>query len=318
MLAWLHNEQAEESISDSTLDTWAEFDQGKEGDADLGEMIRRKVNDRLFKQESAVRAISPPPKRASNKTLVWKVAAAVLIGTVSVLGYFYVNTPAESPSVEIEIAQIKKENPKGQKSRVYLPDGTVVWLNSESELQYPEKFNDTVRLVKLQGEAFFDVAENKDIPFVVEAGQTSTRVLGTIFNINAFPENNGVTISLIEGTVSFKYDRDRAEESRIIIQGEGVFAPDNGQAPKVFQFDPGKYIKWNEGVLKFEKADLKTVVFVLERWYGVNIHVKNYNNQAWSFSGTFDNENLSNVLMNLSRMRDFTYEINGKDVSIKF
>src|SRR5690606_7283691 len=100
-------------------------------------------------------------------------------------------------TVEWEIVS----NARGEKSKVILPDGTVIDLNYESILKYPKKFNDTIRQVELTGEAFFDVYHIDNYPFIVKTGVLETQVYGTSFNINSFDENQKLEVSLVTGKV---------------------------------------------------------------------------------------------------------------------
>lgn len=315
VMDWLHSEKADDFFSDELLDVWAEYEQNKKHTV-YNEFISQKIIETLFDKKKNVQPVYEY-RHSRRKLSFWplRIAGSLFIVFAAVALYFFNGGQDKIPE---EFAMVVKENPKGQKSRIYLPDGSVIWLNSESQIKYPEKFGDSIRQVSLRGEAYFEVVKNTDLPFIVKAGHTSTIVLGTSFNINAYPENEGVTVSLVTGKVHFKLQSSSFEESKILAPGEGAHASFTKSSLNSFRFDPKKNLGWKDGLLVFEKANLALVISELERWYGVDIKTEGQTHSSWSFSGTFDNENLSNVLMNLSKMRDFSYEISGKEVIVKF
>lgn len=147
------------------------------------------------KQQKAI----VPAKRTIN-ILYWRQIAAVFFLFITG-GWLFSHLVKENTPVPEAIAWVEKINPAGQRSSHRLPDGTRVWLNAESSLNYPDKFADTLRLVKLTGEAFFEVAKDGQRPFIVEAAETQTEALGTAFNINSYPEDPIIKIALLEGKV---------------------------------------------------------------------------------------------------------------------
>ena len=162
------------------------------------------------------------------------------------------------------------ETPRAGTFKVILPDGTKVWLNNESRLQYPPSFTGAERTVLLTGEAYFEVAPDKQHPFRVKVGELAVNVLGTHFNVSAYPDEKKVTTTLLAGSV--KLDKD---DAHIILKpGEqGVFIPGRDQAEmQVLQhIDTDNIIAWKEGKFYFFHADLPSVLRQLARWYNVDI-----------------------------------------------
>jgi transmembrane sensor len=162
------------------------------------------------------------------------------------------------------------ETPRAGTFKVILPDGTRVWLNNESRLQYPPSFTGTDRTVLLTGEAYFEVAQDAKKPFRVRIGELSLGVLGTHFNVSAYPNEKEVTTTLLAGSV--RLDKDDAHV--VLKPGEqGVFVPGQVHAEmQVLQhIDTDNIVAWKEGKFYFFHADLLSVLRQLSRWYNVDI-----------------------------------------------
>lgn len=240
-------------------------------------------------------------------------AAIVLIAVVSVLVWQFV-TREYIPSAPAAVKMITKENPAGRKSQHRLPDGTRVWLNSESVLCYPETFADSMRIVDIQGEAFFDVMENSRQPFVVKAGNTSTRVLGTSFNLSTFDPQGQVKLSLLTGKVSFSND----EKMWTMKPGEELTYREHDRSVTKQVADVLTAALWKEGILDFSSAGIDEVTTRLERWFGIQIDMAGEPAYDWKYSGAFDNKSLIQVLDQLSFTEGFSYTIEDQVVSLKF
>jgi transmembrane sensor len=210
------------------------------------------------------------------------------------------------------VQPVRKENPAGQKSQLKLPDGTMVWLNSMSSLSYYEKFSDTLRLICLQGEAFFEVAES-EVPFVVQTGNLETHVLGTAFNIDYY-HNDEVRVSLVSGKALVMNE----VGSMVLDPGEQIQYRSSNQVLIKKPFDMARVAGWKDGVLFFDNADLMDVVNSLERWYGVTITIVGNPSSAWAYQGIFNNQSLEVVLQRLSFSKEFDFLIEDKNVLIKF
>ena len=147
-----------------------------------------------------------------------------------------------------------------------LQDGTVVNLNSASELRYPVRFAGTERKVFLTGEAYFQVAKDKEHPFVVVTGEAEIEALGTSFNIYSYEEENRIETTLVEGAVRFAV----ADQTVILMPGEqGVVGTDGNLEKKKVDVFP--YIAWKEGKFVFRKRSLEEVMHIISRWYNVAV-----------------------------------------------
>lgn len=246
----------------------------------------------------------------------FKIAAALIF---LVVVSYYVGKNNSNTKVDSQLSNISwvvKENPPGQKSKLFLPDGSIVWLNAASSITYGSDFSDSVRLVKLQGEAFFEVAKDTLKPFIVQTEKIYTTALGTVFNINSYSENKSVDINLISGKV--KITAENLAENIILNPGEAVKYNLTTNSGQKYLFDYEKTTSWKDGVLIFEDATFEEIIQTLKRWYGVEIEVAGIPNSRWQFSGRFDNEYLSNVLEVMQYNREFQYELKNEKLKIIF
>ncbi len=147
--------------------------------------------------------------------------------------------------------------PRGGQYRLKLNDGTMVWLNAASSVTYPAVFTGDRREVAITGEVYFEVAKDKNKPFYVRAGGMEVKVIGTHFNINAYPDEQAVKTSLLEGAVMIN--------NRILKPGEAYY---NGEVVKT---DLDQDIAWKNGVFNFNNADIFMVMRQLSRWYNIDV-----------------------------------------------
>ena len=158
--------------------------------------------------------------------------------------------------------------PRGGQYQITLPDETKVWLNAESSLRFPTAFTTTERVVVLTGEAYFEVAPNKSKPFIVKTGQSNTRVLGTSFNIMAYPDEGPVKTTLLEGAVKI----DEGGHSAVLEPGEqGIF---NDGAITTKTVNIRAVVAWKDGYYFFDRTPVQSVMRQIARWYNVDIVYK--------------------------------------------
>lgn len=167
-----------------------------------------------------------------------------------------------SENSTIDISYNTMLTPKGRQFQLTLPDGTKVWLNAESSLKYPTVFRKE-RVVEVTGEAYFEVAQQADMPFKVKAGTgDAIEVLGTSFNVNAYTDEPGIYTTLLEGSVRVG----------TVILRPGQQAKQSGsQLPQVSVADIRKVMAWKNGLFNFENASLQEVMRQLARWYDITV-----------------------------------------------
>lgn len=244
-----------------------------------------------------------------------KIAATLLLFVTAL--YVFKTFVNDRTHVATIINTVEKQNIAGQKSKIFLPDGSVVWLNAESKITFPEKFSDEKREINLTGEAFFKVIKNPDQPFIVKSGSISTTVLGTSFNVRAFENESNVFVALKNGKVRVEALEKENFPAMFLEPGEAVKYNKSEGTAKKEEFDQELLLAWKDGIIVFKDAGLDEIINTLSRWYGVQFEVKNKSNEKWEYTGSFDNENLSNVLDGISFSHDFKYIIDQKNVIIK-
>lgn len=204
--------------------------------------------------------------------------------------------------------------PYGQRSEMTLYDGTKVWLNSGTELKFPLVFHGSQRKVLVKGEAFFDVAEDKTKPFMVNAGQMDIEVLGTRFNICAYPDDQELYATLEEGKIRAVNSGTGEEVS--LLPGTQATLNLNSQKFNVQQVDTRLYTSWKENMLRFENAPFAEVIKRMERWYDVKIHMDEQINTGERYTMTIKTESLREMLRLVSFTTPITYEIKENQVFI--
>lgn len=263
-----------------------------------------------FQTKSRSRHVYMAHKPKRTAWLYWAAAASIIL----IMGIvFILLAPGNQAGSQLQASSIiSKSNPYGQKSRISLPDGSIVWLNAHSSIEYPENFDDSIRTIRISGEAYFEVSSDASRPFIVDAGKLRTTVLGTSFNISNYNEDQILSVALATGKIKVE----REGYSEILQPGSQVsFNKINNSFAK-HDIDIEKIAPWKNGILVFEQEDFQSVARRLERWYDVQITVTGQPSPEWRFTGYFDNENLKNVLEVLSFGKKLNYEIKGKNVEL--
>jgi len=235
----------------------------------------------------------------------YSVAAAVLLIPLLIAGlvWIYGKGTAFQP-VALEKVSCTLLAPLGSRIAFTLPDGTRGWLNSGSELQYSLPFSDN-RQVAVSGEAWFEVARNEANSFEIDAGNSRIKVLGTNFNVNAYPEEDYLEVALVEGKVEF---------SSIGLKVPVVLKPDQRLIYRnnrviVDSTDAIKYAAWVEGKLVFRGDPMPEVARRLERWYNVKVEIVDKDLENDVIRGTFQDDSLNEVLRLLCMTSPIRYKI---------
>jgi ferric-dicitrate binding protein FerR (iron transport regulator) len=220
-----------------------------------------------------------------------------------------------NPDADVSKADANSFNtlstPTGGQYNIVLEDGTKVYLNTVSSIKYPTRFNGKERIVELEGEAYFEVAKNKNKPFIVKSGTQSIEVLGTHFNLHAYHNEPVVKTTLLEGSVAVTSKNQKA----ILKPGEQSNVSDNVSRIIIRKVDTEATIAWKNGRFKFDNADLKTVMKQLERWYGIKVEYRGDVSDVRFNGGTFMNKNLSEVLKVLE-LSNIKFKVEGKTIIV--
>lgn len=201
--------------------------------------------------------------------------------------------------------------PRGGQYKITLSDGTLVWLNAGSSLDYPVVFNDTERRVRLKGEAYFEV-KRAGLPFVVQTQQQQINVLGTAFNVRAYSETE--TTALIHGKVAIRKD----SEAAVKQLSPGQLATVKQGKITVQNADLSQYTAWKEGLIMGSPIGLTQVAEEIERWYDVDfVYPDKFSNSERAYVSIGRNEKLSSVLRALEHTYGINFKIRGKEVIIE-
>jgi ferric-dicitrate binding protein FerR (iron transport regulator) len=192
-----------------------------------------------------------------------------------------------------------------------------VWLNSGSKISYQTNFNDSLRIIDLDGQAYFEVFKDKAKPFIVRCRDLEVKALGTSFDVNGYAESQ-IQISLLTGSVELSIPNFLEAGDNVILQpGEYSIIDQNNKFIEKGIFDPYEVLAWKEGRLIFDNATIHQIIPKLELWYGVNIVNELSMNLHKPYTSTFEGENLDNILLNMGGVLQFDYEIKGNDVTLK-
>ncbi|QSW87995.1 DUF4974 domain-containing protein [Flavobacterium endoglycinae] len=201
--------------------------------------------------------------------------------------------------------------PIGGQYNIVLADGTKVFLNAVSSIKYPTQFNGDQRIVELEGEAYFEVAKNKNQPFIVKSADQAIKVLGTHFNVHAYDNEPIIKTTLLEGSVAVTYQNQKT----ILKPGQQSNVTANSNKITVREVDTEAAIAWKNGRFKFDNADLKSVMKQLERWYGIKVEYRGDVSDVRFNGGTFRNKNLSEVLKVLE-LSNIKFKVEGKTIIV--
>lgn len=214
--------------------------------------------------------------------------------------------------------------PYGKRTQIVLTDGTTVWLNSGSSLIYPTQFEGSIREVYLTGEAAFDVAHDKTKPFFVKTKDCNVRVLGTVFNVSSYPEDETVQTALLQGKVRITYTKkaflNNQELQEDLTPGMIATISKDKKQLKVERKDVASILSWREGYFTFKSQSLNTILNKLSKYYKIDFIKGADLNLEADYSGSFAlNENLNSLAAALSSItnNNCTVNANQRTITIK-
>ena len=272
-------------------------------------ILAEKHDERLERKWQNFRQRLEPKPTKSRTLIVWaaSVAASFAIG-VLITSVVIKTSNQETKS----FAQMQKVvTPHGAKTNFQLPDGSIVWLNSGSELSFPSAFGET-RPVTLTGEAFFEVGKSAE-PFIVSTNYGEVEVQGTSFDVKAFP-GEGLQTTLVEGAVKVK----ETNSGKEVALRPGQQANFSGGKMIVEEVQTDLFTSWKDGKLIFRDEQLPSVTKRLERWYNVKIELSGDTRLTEiRYNGTLEMESFSEVLQLLKVTAPIDYTYNEKTRTIK-
>lgn len=268
--------------------------------------VRNKIFNRVQKdilENSYVRRIR-----------ILKYAVAASIAIIVSLSFLLVLWPKP----EIKIADVEILCPKGNTSKVTLPDGSVVHLNSGSKLTYPARFGSESRNIALSGEAFLEVKKDPAHPFIVTTGPVKVKVFGTSFNVRNYPEDRNIETTLREGSVAVYQTGDTNFSNGLSINpNQQVVYSKKLERFEKRNVDAELLSIWLEGKFYFEKEELGDIVKKLERNYNVSININSEKLNKLVFTGLIDKRlNVFQTLDIMRRYNAFNYRVNRDSIII--
>ncbi len=280
----------------------------------LGRFDRYANEQRILRAEKLLYKKLDEEKSKQSKRVSmhrWMKYAAV-IAVMLVIGggagyWFYRNGNHQQMMVAVASEGIVKE--------VVLPDGSKVWLNNASTLEYPHEFSEKERNVYLEGEAYFEVTPNRHQPFIIQSDAMRVRVLGTTFNLKSDKRCRIAEATLIEGEIEVKSNK---EEGQIILApGQRAELNKNNGRLTVKQVDAKLDAVWHDNLIPFQKADIFTITKALERFYDVKIILSPDIQADKTYSGVLKKKpNIESVLKSLQNSIPIDYKIVGNNIFI--
>ncbi len=289
---WFCNLEVEEELREKSRTYWDELPENEEPENYDESIVLGRIYREIKIKESG--SASKSPTKLSNIVNFLARIAAVLFIPLLIL-FFTRNDNIlfkESDSAYTEIY-----SPLGARTLFYLPDGSKGWLNGGSSLKYPVKFYGRSRNVTLSGEAYFEVKTNPRMPFVVTGNNLNIIARGTSFNVSFWDDDPVINVVLVEGKLEVvPKDNDEQTTGTSLIPGQLLHYVHNKPGSFIKNVDPEKYISWIEGRLVFRDDPFNEVVKRLNRWYNVEIVIKDEILLTYEYVATFQDETLDEVL----------------------
>lgn len=285
-----------------------------------------KANEAYARLQARLGLAQEKPQPTKHNSLVVRhrawiyVAAACLLALVALSpSYYFYRESTELKQTMAQTMMVEEFVAAGERQFVVLPDSTHVWLNSGSLLVYPSLFTGNKREVYLSGEAYFEVKKNEKQPFIVNVKSLDVEVLGTRFNVLAYPDSKQITTTLEQGAVQIRLKgEDEQALYRLKPNEQLVYHTDSKRVDKT-SVAAVDYSDWRMGGLFLDNVSFKEVLRTLERTYNISIHLQtsiyNHNHVTVHFN---KNESLENVFMLLSELiSGLDYQIDGNDVYLE-
>jgi transmembrane sensor len=296
--------------------------------------------------EERFQKIMKMPENRSFFHKKWKSTAATIAAVAACLllgwGIYRLKPAAPPPQTAHPVRSEEILARAGTRTKLLLPDGTQVWLNSSSRLKYTSDFNSKNREVVLEGEAYFDVAKDFRLPFIVHAATIDIKVLGTSFDVKSYPQDETIEATLLKGTIEISRKdipgtarvilkpneklvfsksfvvMNRAGASSVIPAVHPALAPDMAVGsirPDIPDSDKVE-TAWLYNRLVFDGDNFKELAGKMERWFNVRITIRDSSLINYHFGGIFEKETLQQALKELQLTRNFGYKIDGNEIEL--
>ncbi len=293
------DQQEREQLLKMTKSVDLYFDLKKYPSDEAWHKVESKIHNQTSTGKTKIRKIIFNP--------VFRLAAAVLVAAVVLVsGYEAFFTPSATEKMLVISAADQVLN------TFTLPDGTLVSLNSDTKVTYPKKFGRDTREVSIEGEAFFEVKPNKNKPFIIHAGKAQIKVLGTSFNVNAYPQSKLVEVIVETGKVQvLNQVAETAQTNELILTpgDKGTLVYSSNSLLKTTNQDPN-FLAWKTHNLIFKATSLNEVIANLEKVYKVKIRLADSKLNGLLLTATFNNYSLDFIL----KVIETTFQIESQNV----
>lgn len=293
LMAWVERDPANRAFFEEMIELWSISDNYEEQFATDTAQAWQALDERLFGQEIATQTASVASHKKSsakivrlsiNKTIL-RVAAVILLAIVVGIWWFGGFTDEKAEMVIVETAAEERQ-------QLELPDGSTIWLNENTRLSYNQTFDE--RIVNLKGEAFFDVVEQSGEPFTIFSEGATTKVLGTSFNVRAYPEEPRVEVTVATGKVALR-KADNVAEEVILEKGTSGIYDKTAEETAVIETPISNADAWKQQRLDFQDTPMRDVIPALERYFDIEMNVTNERVLNCPVTGTFDRPDIESI-----------------------
>lgn len=278
------------------------------------ETALQKVLRQIGADETGTTGDRTPRIRPFN--LFLRIAASVIILLILFIGGHLLFNPNKTGQASNELVQ--KLNAKGVKSTIALADGSKVWLNADSKIQYPVTFMGNTREVWLNGEAFFDIEKNPEKPFIIHLANGTIRVLGTSFNVKAYDNEQVVETSVATGKVAFipRSKKNNEADTIFLTPNRKVIYELATEQTTTSTTASEEDKAWIEGKLIFRSMFLEEIAITLERNFGKKVVFLDQETRQYRLTGSFENNTLPEIMYYLAKTKFFHYKISDEQILI--
>lgn len=273
----------------------------------LQQKIWRHIEDKAQQDKHSARIFPIKRQRMFYRSVIRIAVIALLLLVTGVGAYFHAMQQMRMPDMIVSID-------KGQKANITLPDGSKVWINSDSRLSYGSQFNFRERVLHLDGEAYFEVAPDKERPFIVETGNVSIKALGTSFNVKSYRNEKKMSAILMTGKIEVQSEFSKEilyPNEQIIIDKHTGKVQKNGVAEAAI------FSNWRYNILRFNAETLENIALALERNYNTPIIFKSEKLKKYRFTGTLGNTSLDSILEILSLTSPLSFEVKDGQILLE-
>ena len=304
LFEWLKESDKNWSEYNEIRDIWLSCEASFVDDAEVNKAFAR-FRSRIINKDTY-------KKRYGKVFRQWLYMTAVLIVIFSMGHWFF--QPHTIIETKVLVTQNQLITAPQSKGKFILPDSTIVWLNADSKLIYPEVFEPDKRIVQLEGEGYFDVAEDSKKPFIVQTDDVEVEVLGTAFDISCYPFKETTDVVLIDGKVKINTNR---SNKRTIMEPNQLFAYNKDSGLSTLKKTKANlHIDWIKDRLIFDNNRLSDIIISLEGWYNIDIDCPPKYAHTTRLSFTVRNESIEEIMRGISLIIPIRYKIEEHTLKI--